>query len=274
MIHGLSFDIEEHFHVAAFDSATRRRHWDTQESRVERNTQVILDLLEKNGLKATMFILGWVAERHKHMVQRLSQAGHEIAAHGYAHELITGQTPQAFREDVRKAKDILEKITGKEIVGYRAPTFSITKETQWALPILVEEGYRYDSSIVPIVHDYYGVPGANPAIHTLTTESGPLIEVPPSTCEWAGLTIPVAGGGYFRLFPYPLLRKLLRRVEAKGRPLVMYLHPWELDPEQPRMRGSYLAQFRHYLNLDKVQGRLTQLVQDFSFGPIQDLLPQ
>ena len=273
MIHAISFDIEEHFQVAAFDSVARRRHWTTQESRVERNTQVILDVLEERGIHATMFVLGWVAERNKPLVKRLVDAGHELASHGYGHELITGQNPTIFREDVSRAKKLLEDISGKPILGYRAPTFSITKETEWALPILVEEGYRYDSSIVPIVHDFYGIPGANPTIHVLDTHSGPIVEVPPSTYKLAGLTLPIAGGGYFRLFPYPLLKNLLRRVEAQGYPLIMYLHPWELDPEQPRMQGSYLSQFRHYLNLDKVHGRLTQLLQDFPFGPIQGLLP-
>ena len=273
MIHAISFDIEEHFQVAAFDSVARRRHWGTQESRVERNTQVILDVLDQQGIKATMFVLGWVAERNKPLVKRIVDAGHELASHGYGHELITAQHPNSFREDIRRAKKILEDIGGKPVLGYRAPTFSITKETEWALPILVEEGYRYDSSIVPIVHDYYGIPGAQPTIHTLNTDSGSIIEVPPSTCKLAGFTLPIAGGGYFRLFPYPILKKLLRRVEAQGQPLIMYLHPWELDPGQPRMRGSMLSQFRHYLNLDKVHGRLTQLLKDFSFGPIQSLLP-
>ena len=273
MVHGLSFDIEEHFQVSAFDCAVRRRHWETQESRVERNTQVILDILEERGVTATMFVLGWVAERKKDLVKRIVNSGHELASHGYGHELITTQSPQSFREDVRRARGILEDIGGKRVLGYRAPTFSIIKETEWALPILAEEGYHYDSSIVPIVHDYYGIPGASPWIHRLNTASGPLWEVPPSTWGLAGFKISVAGGGYFRLFPYNLLRRLLRRVESKGHPLIMYLHPWELDPEQPRMRGSFLSQFRHYLNLDKVQGRFTQLLSDFSFGPIQSLLP-
>jgi polysaccharide deacetylase family protein (PEP-CTERM system associated) len=274
MMHGISFDIEEHFHVAAFDCVARRRHWNTQESRVERNTQLILDVLDQRGIKATMFVLGWVAERNKALVKRIVDAGHELASHGYAHELITGQSPLDFREDVSRAKKILEDIGGKPVLGYRAPTFSITNETGWALPILVEEGYRYDSSIVPIVHDYYGIPGANPNIHTIKTNSGSIVEVPPSTCKLAGITIPIAGGGYFRLFPYSFLKRLWRRVEAQGHPLIIYLHPWELDPGQPRMRGSFLSQFRHYLNLDKVHGRLTQLLQDFSFGPIHSLLPE
>ena len=273
MKHGMSFDIEEHFQVAAFDCAARRRHWDKQESRVSKNTQVILDLLEERGIKATMFVLGWVAERNKALVKRIAKAGHELASHGYAHELITVQNPKTFREDVSRAKKVLEDIGGRQVLGYRAPTFSITRETEWALPILVEEGYSYDSSIVPVVHDYYGIPGANPTIHTLKTDSGPIVEVPPSTAKFIGLTLPIAGGGYFRLFPYAFLRNLLRRVERQGRPLIMYLHPWELDPGQPRMHGSLLSQFRHYLNLDKVHGRLSQLLKDFSFGPIQALLP-
>lgn len=273
MVHGLSFNIEEHFHVAAFDSAARRRHWDTQDSRVERNTQVILDLLEERGIKTTMFVLGWVADHKKKLVKRIVEAGHELASNGYAHELITAQNPQTFREDVRRTKHILEDIGGKPVLGYRAPTLSIIKGTEWALPILVEEGYLYDSSIVPIVHDFSGIPGANPWIHQLNTSSGQLWEIPPSTCKLAAFKVFVAGGGYIRLLPYPLLLRLLRRVESQGHPLILYLAPWELDPEQPRMRGSFLSQFRHYVNLDKVEARLTQLLTDFSFGSLQSLLP-
>ena len=273
MIHGLSFDIEEHFQVAAFDSVARRRHWESQESRVERNTHLILDLLAAQGLQATMFVLGWVAERHHGLVRRIVEDGHELASHGYAHELITGQRPQDFREDIRRAKNLLENISGTRIFGYRAPTFSITRESEWALPILVEEGYHYDSSIMPVMHDYYGIPGANPRINTIETHAGPIWEVPPSTYTWCGITIPIAGGGYFRLFPYRMLKPILQRVESKGQPLIMYLHPWELDPQQPRMRGSRLSQFRHYLNLEKVSSRLKALTQDFSFGPIRQLIP-
>jgi len=273
MIHGLSFDIEEHFQVAAFDCVARRRHWESLESRVERNTHLILDLLEARGMHATMFVLGWVAERHKGLIRRIVARGHELASHGYAHELITGQTPQMFREDIRRAKAILEDIGGTPILGYRAPTFSITRETEWALPILVEEGYYYDSSIMAVIHDNYGIPGAIPTIHNISTAAGPIWEVPPSTYKVGGISIPVAGGGYFRLIPYRLLKPLLRRVESQGHPLIMYLHPWELDPQQPRMRGSTLSKFRHYLNLHKVESRFRQLLKDFSFGPIHQLLP-
>ena len=221
-VHGLSFDIEEHFQVAAFDCPARRRHWDVFQSRVEKNTHQILDLLESHNVKATMFILGWVAERQRNLIRRIADAGHEIACHGYAHELITSQKPANFREDVRKAKKILEDVAGVQVLGYRAPTFSITKETLWALPILVEEGYLYDSSIVPILHDYYGIPGANPLIHDIETSSGTLREVPPSTCKIGPIQIPIAGGGYFRLFPYRLLQLLLKKMEREGDSLIMY----------------------------------------------------
>ncbi|RMH05971.1 MAG: DUF3473 domain-containing protein [Nitrospirae bacterium] len=271
--HCLSFDIEEHFQVAAFDSPARRRQWEVLDSRVERNTERILDLLEEHGLKATMFILGWVGERHPRLLRRIVEAGHEIASHGYAHELITAQTGAQFREDIRRAKAVLEDATGVPVLGYRAPTFSITRETMWALPILVEEGYRYDSSIFPVVHDHYGIPGANPSPHLLSTSSGALWEVPPSTCKVGWMRVPVAGGGYFRIFPYWLFRRLLKRVEADREVLVMYFHPWEFDADQPRMAGPLLSRFRHYCNLKKTQGRFLQLLRDFRFGPIREVLP-
>ena len=272
-IHGISFDIEEHFQVAAFDCPARRRHWAVFQSRVEKNTHTLLELLDAHNVKATMFILGWVAERQGNLIKRIAEAGHEIACHGYAHELLTAQNPSGFREDVRKAKGILEDLLGLKVVGYRAPTFSITKETQWALPILVEEGFLYDSSIVPVLHDNYGIPGAPPFIHRIETSSGMLWEIPPSTSKIGGIHIPIAGGGYFRLFPYQVLRYFLKRFERGGRPLIMYFHPWEVDPGQPRMKGSMLSRFRHYVNLDKTQGRLEQLLDEFSFGPIRKLVP-
>lgn len=270
--HALSFDVEEHFQVSAFWSDSRRQQWDRLESRVEANTRKIAELLANQGTTATFFILGWVAERHPMLVKILAAEGHEIASHGYGHELITGQTPEQFREDVRKAKGILEGLISQPVMGYRAPSFSITRATQWALPILVQEGYTYDASVFPIVHDRYGIPGANPHCHQLQTEAGPIWEVPPSTYTIMGLRLPVAGGGYFRLIPYPLLRLLLKRIEGAGYPLVMYLHPWELDPTQPRMAGSQFSKFRHYNNLDKTEGRLIRLMNDFRFGPICEMI--
>lgn len=272
--HCLSFDVEEHFQVSAFESPMRRRHWDQYESRVEANTDKLLELLGGRGVRATFFVLGWVAERYSSLVRRIASAGHEIASHGYAHELITAQTPAAFRDDIRKAKGILENILSKPVLGYRAPSFSITRDTMWATQILVEEGYAYDSSIFPVLHDRYGVPSANPEVHQLLTTSGLLWEVPPSTVEYLGVRVPVAGGGYFRLYPYPLLRRLLRKLESKGSSLVMYMHPWEFDPKQPRMEGSILSRLRHYMNLDKTELRLRALLQDFAFSPIQEAFPQ
>lgn len=271
-VHCLSFDVEEHFQVSAFWSATRRQQWDKYESRVENNTRKLVELLARHGTKATFFILGWVAERYPGLVRLLVEQGHEIASHGYGHELITNQTPEIFREDVRKAKGILEDICGGRVCGYRAPSFSITNETKWAIPILIEEGYQYDSSIFPILHDRYGMSGAEPTLHRLDTEGGALWEVPPSTCEILWMRLPIAGGGYFRLIPYPILRNLLGRVENLGHPLVMYLHPWEMDPDQPRMKGPWLSRFRHYLNLDKTEARLRSLLEDFHFRPIKDTL--
>ncbi|MDF0665658.1 MAG: DUF3473 domain-containing protein [Nitrospira sp.] len=272
--HVLSFDVEEHFQVSAFWSDARRRQWDRLESRVEQNTLRLAELLAQAQTKATFFVLGWVAERHPGLVKALAKQGHEIASHGYGHELVTNQTDSEFRDDVRRSKRILEGLTGEMVFGYRAPSFSITARTQWALPILVEEGYLYDSSIFPVRHDRYGMPDANPWCHIRKTEAGDLWEVPPSTLKVGPLRVPVAGGGYFRLYPYRLLRRLLCRVASQGHPLIMYLHPWELDPEQPRMVGSVVSRFRHYVNLHKTEARLRRLVTDFKFVPIQQAVEE
>jgi len=272
--HCLSFDVEEHFQVSAFESPMRRRHWDMYESRVVRNTSKLLNILARHETRATFFILGWVAERFPHLVKQIASAGHEIASHGYHHELITAQTPASFRGDVRKAKSILEQIISAPVHGYRAPSFSITKETTWAISILAEEGYLYDSSIFPILHDRYGIPGASLHVHQLKTESGILWEVPPSVVRLAGVNVPVAGGGYLRLYPYYLLRMLLRRIASRDVPLVMYLHPWELDPEQPRMDGPFVSRIRHYLNLSRTETRLNKLLNEFDFASICTAIPQ
>ncbi len=272
--HCLSFDVEEHFQVSAFESPMRRRHWGQYESRVEANTERLLELLVSRGVRATFFVLAWVAERYPSLVRRIALEGHEVASHGYAHELITAQTQVAFREDVRRAKGILENILSQPVRGYRAPSFSITKNTMWATQVLVEEGYSYDSSIFPVLHDRYGVPSANPEVHQLMTAAGPLWEVPPSTVKYLGVRVPVAGGGYFRLYPYPVLRSLLRKLEGEGSSLVMYMHPWEFDPNQPRMEGSVVSRIRHYMNLDKTESRLRTLLQDFAFAPIRHVFPQ
>jgi polysaccharide deacetylase family protein (PEP-CTERM system associated) len=268
----LSFDIEEHYQVAAFDSSMRRRYWDQTESRVERNTERLLELLANYKTTATFFVLGWVAERHPHLVRKIIQAGHEVASHGYEHKIISSHTEPQFREDVRKTKAILESITGEAVLGYRAPSFSIMRETVWALQILVEEGYTYDSSIFPIIHDRYGIPDALPWPHELSTRAGLLWEIPPSTATIAGLRIPIAGGGYLRLLPFGMFCWLLRKVQREGQSLVVYLHPWEIDPNQPRMRGPWLSRFRHYHNLEKTEGRLISLLSRFQFAPIREAI--
>jgi polysaccharide deacetylase family protein (PEP-CTERM system associated) len=271
-VHCLSFDVEEYFQVSAFWTEARRQQWDRLESRVETSTRKIADHLAAHGTRATFFILGWVAERHPGLVKALAMAGHEIASHGYGHELVTAQSPAEFREDVRKAKRILEDLVGQPVFGYRAPSFSITRKTLWALSILVQEGYLYDTSVFPIVHDRYGIPGAKPTSHQLDTDAGPIWEIPPSTFKLFRARLPIAGGGYFRLFPYPLLRRLLRRVEREGHPLVMYLHPWELDPDQPKMQGPLLSRARHYLNLRRTEPRFVSLLKDFQFAPLKEAL--
>jgi polysaccharide deacetylase family protein (PEP-CTERM system associated) len=270
----LTVDVEEHFQVSAFDSSARRHHWDDHESRVERNTDRLLELFDGAGARATFFVLGWIAERHPAMVERIVQGGHEIASHGYAHELVTALTPEQFRDDVRSSRSILEDICGRAVIGYRAPSFTIVKDTARAHRILVEEGYRYDSSVVPVHHDVYGMPGADPDPHVISTEAGPIWELPPTTVDVLGMRIPAGGGGYFRLFPYPVFERMTRSVVSSGRQLMFYLHPWEIDPEQPRMRGSRRSEFRHYVNLDKVEGRLQRLLAAYRFDTVRAAVPQ
>jgi polysaccharide deacetylase family protein (PEP-CTERM system associated) len=270
-MHCLSFDVEEHFQVSAFWSEARRQQWDKYESRVENNTRKLVELLAQHDTKATFFVLGWVAERHPGMVKDLASEGHEIASHGYGHELITMQTPEQFRQDVRRAKEILENLTGKPIIGYRAPSFSITSETSWALSILIEEGHQYDSSIYDRFQRSEKA-GTREGSYPIDTAAGRIWEVSPSTMNVCGIQFPVAGGGYFRFLPYAASKTFLRQLEKQGAQLIMYLHPWEIDPEQPRMNGPWLSRFRHYINLHKTEDRLICLLQDFRFAPIREVI--
>lgn len=270
--HVLSFDVEEHFQVAAFWSTERRREWDQLSSRVERNTRKICDLLSEHSTRATFFVLGWVAERHQDLVKDLAQQGHEIASHGYGHELVYMQTQAQFRDDVRRSKGILEDLIGKPVLGYRAPSFSITSRTEWAIPVLIEEGHRYDSSIYNRFRSAQVGAATRAGTYRLETETGTIWEVSPSTINACGLQLPVAGGGYFRLLPYATSKMFLKNLEKNGSQLIMYLHPWELDPEQPRMDGPLLSKVRHYLNLGKTEERLGWLLKDFSFAPINEVV--
>ena len=306
----LTIDVEDYFQVHALSKSIQYDDWDQYSSTVEKNTNKILDLLDAqrigvrgqkpdtrfelsafsfepgNSPKASFFILGWIAERYPDLVKEIHRRGHEIASHGYRHQVIYDQTPKQFQEDIKTSKQILEDLTGEEVIGYRAPTYSITKKNMWALNILAEEGYKYDSSIFPIRHDYYGMPSAprfpfiwnlngnKPKINQLNNPTNPnmLFEFPISTVKLFGRNLPCSGGGYFRLFPYSFIKAGLKRINNEGSPFIFYLHPWELDPDIPRTKNlSHLARFRTYVNLNKTESRFKKLISRFRFSSIKSL---
>ena len=270
ILNAFSVDVEDYFQVSAFERDIRRDGWDRYESRVVANTYRILDLLERHHVQATFFVLGWVAERHPRLVREIHRRGHKIGSHTYWHRLIYQQSPEQFREDLKRSKDVLEQATGERVIAFRAPSFSITGQSRWALEILAEQGFRIDSSIFPTYHYRYGIPDAEPGIHEIATSAGSLWEFPPSVVRLAGLNIPVSGGCYFRLYPLRLTRRLLSIVNHKHRrPFVFYVHPWELDPEQPRLRASsWFSRVKHRLNLAATESRLETLFRAFRFGPV------
>ena len=301
----LSIDVEDYYMVTALSEVVKREHWDHFESRVERSTYRLLKILDecKNGAEessATFFCLGCVAERYPHLIREIHNLGFEIASHGYDHQQITKMTPAEFREDIRKSKAILENITGEKVLGYRAPSYSITEKTLWALEILIEEGFFYDSSIFPVHHDHYGIPNAPRSPFVIDCKAGQkihfkpltriqqrrnkvripkseirnLIEFPITTLRIAGQNLPVSGGGYFRFFPLPFTRWALNRIEAENSgPVVFYLHPWEIDADQPRLNGlSFRSRFRHYLNLNKTATRLQKLLGSFTFTSFKNVI--
>ncbi len=272
MLNALSFDIEDYFQVAALSAAVSRLSWDSTPRRVEGNTGLLLDILAANSTRATFFFLGWVAEREPHLVRRVAAAGHEIACHGYSHRLVYEQTPAEFRAETLRSKALLEDQAQVPVLGYRAASYSLTRRSLWALDTLVEAGFVYDSSIFPVRHDTYGIPEAPRAPHLIQREVGRLVEFPPSTACVPGVRLPVAGGGYFRIFPYGVTRWAVRRVNAEGLPFIFYLHPWEVDPGQPRVRASWLSRFRHYTNLERCEARLRRLLGEFQFAPAREVL--
>jgi polysaccharide deacetylase family protein (PEP-CTERM system associated) len=273
-VNAFSIDVEDYFHVAALAGAVSRESWPTREYRVERNTQRILSLLETRGVHGTFFVLGWVAERSPGLVRSIAAAGHEIACHGFSHQLIYRQSRDEFLQETTRAKRHLEDVIAEPVMGYRAASFSITRDSLWALDVLLDLGFAYDSSIFPIRHDRYGSPGASPEPGRVTAPSQrTLVEFPMSAASFFGMQIPVSGGGYFRILPYALTRAGLRQInERAGRPFIFYLHPWELDPEQPRVKVGALSRFRHYTNLDRCAARLARLLDDFAFAPTRDVL--
>jgi polysaccharide deacetylase family protein (PEP-CTERM system associated) len=273
VVNAMSVDVEDYFQVSAFDQAVSRDQWDRFESRVWANTERVLATLARRSTRATFFVLGWVAERYPALIRQIADRGHEIASHGYDHRLVFDLTPEEFRADLRRARAAIESAAGVHVRGYRAPSFSITARSLWALDILIEEGYVYDASIFPIHHDRYGLPSAPRHIHTITRPAGTLWEVPGSTTRVSGMNVPIAGGGYFRLLPYGWTRLGIARVNRLERqPVVFYIHPWELDPEQPRLPASQLTRLRHYRNLNETVPRLERLLSEFRFDSIGSIL--
>jgi len=274
MRNALTIDVEDYFHVSGFAGQIPPGQWDRHAPRVERNTYRLLELLETHEVRATFFVLGWVADRFPQLVRDIHQAGHEVGSHSWGHQLIYRLTPSALRDDLRRARDQLQELIAQPVVSYRAPSFSITERSRWALEILVEEGFQFDSSIFPVRHDRYGMPGAPRQIHPIDTPAGRLWEFPLAVARVAGCSVPVGGGGYFRLYPYALTRRWLRAINGRSnRPFVFYIHPWEIDPDQPRLASApRLARLRHYVNLSTTEGKLRRLLHDFEFAPLADVM--
>ncbi len=264
-VNALTIDVEDYFQVSAMAPYIQRDDWDSRECRVERNVERLLEMLDQHGAEATFFTLGWVAERYPALVRRIAAQGHEIASHGYGHERVSDLSRKAFVDDIVRAKRALEDLAGQPVVGYRAPSFSIGEHNLWAFECLRETGHRYSSSIYPIRHDHYGMPGAPRFAHSVADG---LIEIPATTLRLFGRNLPSSGGGYFRLLPYRLSRWMIQRVNRIDREAaVFFMHPWEIDKDQPRVAGIDLkTRFRHYVNLDRTAGRLDALLADFRWG--------
>lgn len=271
----MTVDVEDYYQVSAFENHIKRKHWGDMQSRVEQNTDRILTMFDDHEVKATFFTLGCIAEKYPALVKRIVDAGHEVASHGYSHVRVISQTRQQFREDVEKTKAILEDITGLEVKGYRAASYSISSENLWALGILKETGHVYSSSIYPVKHDLYGMPEA-PRVPFLLKEYN-IIEIPITTLDVAGKNYPCGGGGFFRLLPYQFSRWALQHVnKSEQMQGIFYFHPWEIDPDQPRVNGlSLKTKFRHYVNLTRMENKIKKLLKDFSWGRMDDIfLPE
>lgn len=273
MRNALTVDVEDYFHVSAFAKTIKPDDWVNHPLRVEANTRRLLDLFDEHEVIATFFVLGWVAERKPDLIREIASRGHEVACHGYSHQLVYNQKPDVFKEETIRSKQILEDIIQVRVVGYRAASYSIVEQSLWALDILADAGFEYDSSIFPVRHDRYGIPDSPKYPYRLDTPGGKqIIEFPLSTASLFRYRLPVAGGGYFRLYPYWLTRSGLAQINKRQKPFIFYLHPWEIDPDQPRISASWFSRFRHYNNLDKCESRLRRLMSDFSFGTVIDVL--
>ena len=268
--HVFSVDVEEYFQVNAFESVVTREHWDALPSRLGPSIDILLDVLAHHGATGTFFTLGWIAARYPRIVQRIAAAGHEIASHGWWHRRVPELTAAQYREEVRSSKDLLEQITGMPVSGYRAPSFSILPGYEWALDVLIEEGYRYDSSLFPIRRPGYGYPAAPRFAHVIERPSGTLVELPPATGTMLGRRIPAAGGGYLRHFPLSVIQNAFRQHERAGQQAMFYIHPWEVDPDQPRLPVSPVTRMRHYAGLSKTRSRIEELLREFRFTAARD----
>lgn len=270
MINAFSVDLEDWFCVNNLSHIINKNDWEKQELRVEKNTEKLLTLFKKFNIKVTFFILGWIAEKVPELIESIDKEGHEIATHGYSHSLLTEITPDFFKQDLRKAIAITKSITNKDILGFRAPSFTITNKTLWAIDIMKDEGIKYDSSVFPIsFHPDYGI--SNASLKIFEIKEG-ITEVPLSVVEIFGKRIPCSGGGYFRLYPYKFTKWLINKCNKQGRPVIFYLHPWEIDPGQPKINLPIIKRFRHYNNLNKTDGRLEKLLMDFEFAPVKEII--
>ncbi len=273
-VHHFTVDLEEYFQVAAFEPHVARSVWGSFESRVALQVELLLELLARHEARGTFFVLGWVAERQVELIRAIARAGHEIASHGWDHARVTSQTPAQFRASIRRSKATLEEITGAPVLGFRAPNFSIVPGREWALDLLIEEGYSYDSSLFPVRRPGYGYPSGSTDPHWLERPSGVgLVEIPPTTLRWCGMRVPAAGGAYFRLLPYALVQAAFRQCERRGVPGTFYIHPWELDAAQPRVPCSWLTRVRHYGGLRATAARLDRLLAEFAFTAMRDTVP-
>ena len=272
MLNALTIDVEDYFQVQAFADVISPNQWGRYPRRVERNTYRLLELLERSRARATFFILGWVAEQCPALVRDIFNAGHEIGSHGYGHQMITYGDQKKFRSDVSRATSVLEDKISAKLRCFRAPSYSITAKTLWALEILAELGFEYDSSIFPVHHDFYGIPNAPRFLHYRLLSTGArLLEFPPSTVRISANNFPVGGGGYFRLLPYNFTAWAIRRInQRENQPALVYLHPWEIDPDQPRIAGGWRSRFRHYQNLKTTETKLSRLLDEFSWAPISE----
>lgn len=272
-MNAFTVDVEDYYQVSAFERQVRRDDWGGYESRVAASTRRLLGLLARHETRATFFVLGWVADRCPELVREIYSAGHELASHGFWHRLVYEQTPDEFRHDIRAGRKAVEDAAGVRVTAYRAPSFSITRRSLWALDVLAEEGFEIDSSIYPVRHDRYGIPGAAAGPHQIDTAAGPIWEFPPSVVRIGRASLPVSGGGYFRLYPLAVTFAALRQINRRGRPFMFYVHPWEIDPGQPRLSaGSRLSRFRHRVNLRSTEQKLDRLLGRLPFGTLSEAL--